>query len=179
MPEAIGRALPGVELMIVGDDEKPDGNGPGELWVRTPACMTEYVGRPEETAAALRDGWFKTGDIAIITPGRKKDIILRGGYNIIPDEIEAVLAGHPDVADAAVIGVPSRDMGEEVAAFVVRKEGGSVSEDALVAYCREHLAVYKYPRILEFLTDLPRGATGKVDKGELAKQARADNRRSE
>ncbi|MDA0238743.1 MAG: AMP-binding protein [Proteobacteria bacterium] len=186
VPEAIGRALPGVELMIVDDDEAPIGNGPGELWVRTPACMTEYVGRPEETEAVLQDGWFKTGDIAIMTPdglvclvGRKKDIILRGGYNIVPGEIEAVLASHPDVAEAAVIGVPSRDMGEEVAAFVVLKKGSSISEAALIAYCRDQLAVYKYPRILEFLTDLPMGPTGKVDKSELAKQAKGNVRRSE
>ena len=83
------------------------------------------------------------------------------------------------MTEAAVIGVPSRDMGEEVAAFVVLKKRGSISEDALIAYCREHLAVYKYPRILKFLSDLPRGATGKVDKGELGKHAKVDVRRSE
>ena len=178
VPEAIGRALPGVELKTVGDDGEPPPDGEtGELWIRTPACMTEYVGRPDETEAVLEDGWFKTGDLAVISReglvhlvGRKKDIILRGGYTIVPGEVETVLTEHPDVTDAAVIGVPSREMGEEIAAFVVLQGEAALSEDALMAYCRERLA-YKYPRILYLLPELPRGVTGKVDKIALKKRA--------
>ncbi len=180
VPESIGRALPGVEVKTVGDDGKPPENGTsGELWVKTPACMTEYVGRPEETRAVLEDGWFKTGDLAVITPdglvrlvGRKKDIILRGGYTVAPGEIELVLTEHPDVAEAAVIGVPSREMGEEIAAFVVLRAGASLTDEALITYCRKRLA-YKYPRILKFLPELPRGATGKVDRVALQKRGKS------
>jgi long-chain acyl-CoA synthetase len=177
VPDAIGRALPGVEVKTVGEDGKPPGEGAtGELWIRTPACMTEYVGRPEETEAVLEDGWFKTGDLAVISPeglvhlvGRKKDIILRGGYTIVPGEVEAVLTEHPDVSEAAVIGIPSREMGEEIAAFVVLQGDAALPEDALMAFCRESLA-YKYPRFIQFLPELPRGATGKVDKIALQKR---------
>lgn len=178
VPEAIGRALPGVEIRVVDDDGQVlTGSRPGELWIRTPACMTEYVDRPEETAAVLADGWFRTGDLAVVTPdglvclvGRKKDIILRGGYTIAPGEIEAVLAGHPDVVEAAVVGVPNRELGEEIAAFVVAREGASLAEQALIDHCREHLASYKYPRFLRFLPQLPQGSTGKVDKAALVRQ---------
>lgn len=180
VPEAIGRALPGVELKTVGEDGKPPPQGEtGELWIRTPACMTEYVGRPEETEAVLEDGWFKTGDLAVISPeglvhlvGRKKDIILRGGYTIVPGEVEAVLTEHPDVSEAAVIGIPSREMGEEIAAFVVLQGDVALLEDALMAFCRERLA-YKYPRFIQFLPGLPRGATGKVDKVALQKRGKS------
>ncbi len=182
-PDAIGRALPGVDVKIVDDEGNSlSGDDTGELWIRTPSCMTEYVGRPDETAAVMEDGWFKTGDLARISEeglvflvGRKKDIILRGGYTIAPGEIESVLLGHPEVSEAAVIGVPSREMGEEVAAFIVAAPSSALTADTLTAWCRERVAAYKYPRFITFLDDLPRGATGKVDRIELLRLANEKN----
>ena len=173
VPDSIGRAVPGVELRVVGDDGGALGVGEtGELWIRTPAAMDGYWGAPEETAAVLADGWFRTGDLATISPegfvtiaGRKKELILRGGYSIVPAEVEAVLLGHPAVAEAAVVGRPHPDLGEEVAAFVALRAAAEPAD--LIAYCRERLASYKYPRSVTVLPALPRSSTGKVLKGQL------------
>jgi long-chain acyl-CoA synthetase len=110
------------------------------------------------------DGWVR------IT-GRKRERILRGGYSVFPPEVESVLLGHPDVAEAAVLGVPHPELGEEVAAFVALRPGARATADELVEYCRDHLAAFKYPRRVRLLPALPRGATGKVLKGELRRQA--------
>ena len=177
IPESIGHAPKGVTLKLV--DEKGDalGDDPdavGELWIKSPTCMTEYVDRPADTAAVLEDGWFKTGDLARITQdglvcivGRKKEIILRGGYTIAAGEIEAALVAHPEVAEAAVIAVPDRELGEEVCAFVAFRPGTSVSEEDLVAFCKQRLSSYKYPRIFHFVAELPKNAAGKIDKMQL------------
>ncbi len=175
-PDSIGRAVPGVELRIVGDDGNPlPGSDTGELWIRSPARLTEYLNQPEATAEVLEDGWFRTGDLATISAdghvrivGRKKEMILRGGYTIAAGEVEAVLTSHPQVAEAAVIGVPHADLGEDVAAFVILRPGAEVGPDEIIAWCRERLASYKYPRAVHIREDLPRGPTGKVIKGELA-----------
>jgi len=177
IPESVGRAPPGVELRIVGDDGAALADGAvGELWIRSPTCMTEYLGRPEETRAVLADGWFRTGDLARITQeglvcivGRKKEIILRGGYTIAAGEVEAVLCAHPDVAEAAVVPVPHRELGEEICAWVAPRPGVTLDRDALLAFCRERLSSYKYPRILRIVAELPRNAAGKIDKARLGR----------
>ncbi|HEY3067515.1 MAG TPA: AMP-binding protein [Methylomirabilota bacterium] len=173
--DSIGRAVPGVELRIVDDAGTPLRTGAeGELWVRTPAVMDGYLGAPEETRAVLSDGWFKTGDLAVISPdgfvrivGRKRERILRAGYSIFPSEVESLLLTHSAVAEAAVVGRPDPGLGEEVAAFVVRKAGADATPEELIAYCKERLAGYKYPRTVTFVDALPKSAAGKVLKSRL------------
>ena len=165
LPDSIGRAVPGVELRLVDD----------ELWIRTPAAMDGYLRAPEETAAVLDgDGWFKTGDLAAISAegfvsivGRKRELILRGGYSVVPGEIEAALLGHPAVAEAAVVGLAHAELGEEVAAFVTLRSRAAAHPDELIAFCRERLAGYKYPRRITIVDELPKSATGKILKTKL------------
>jgi long-chain acyl-CoA synthetase len=173
IPDAVGRAVPGVEIRL---DESGDGDS-RELLIRSPAMMEGYLGDPEETRAVMVDGWFKTGDLAEVSPegyvrivGRKRERILRGGYSIFPQEIEAVLLSHPAVAEAAVVGVSSEDLGEEVTAFVSLKPAARITAEELLAHCKERLARYKYPRRVTVVKEFPRGATGKVLKSELAKK---------
>ena len=142
--------------------------------IRGPNIMKGYFRQPEATAEALRDGWFHTGDIGVIDADgylaivdRKKDMILRGGFNVYPREVEDVLLTHPAVAQCAVVGVADERLGEDVKAFVVRKAGQQATEDEIVAWCREQMAVYKAPRCVEFRDALPMSATGKVLKREL------------
>jgi long-chain acyl-CoA synthetase len=164
-PDSIGRAVPGVELRVVDD----------ELWIRSPAAMDGYLRAPEETAAVLADdGWFRTGDLATISDdgyvsivGRKRDLILRGGYSVVPGEVEATLLGHPAVAEAVVIGVAHAELGEEVAAFVALRPGARVEPQDLIAFCRERLAGYKYPRRVTVVEAMPKSATGKILKAKL------------
>jgi long-chain acyl-CoA synthetase len=164
LPDSIGRAVPGVELRLVDD----------ELWIRSPAAMDGYLRAPEETAAVLDGGWFKTGDLAAISPegfvsivGRKRELILRGGYSVVPGEVEATLLGHPAVAEAAVVGVAHAELGEEVAAFVTLRSRAAAHPDELIAFCRARLAGYKYPRRITIVDELPKSATGKILKGKL------------
>jgi long-chain acyl-CoA synthetase len=142
--------------------------------------MKGYYKRPEETRQAIRDGWFHTGDVGVVDEDgvyrivdRIKDLILCGGYNVSSREVEDVLYSHPDVVQAAVIGVPSPTQGEEVKAFVVLRPGATVTEQELVGYCRRRMAIYKYPRIIELRPDLPRGNTGKISKAALRAEASA------
>jgi long-chain acyl-CoA synthetase len=175
LADAIGLPVPGVEVVIVDDDGRPaPGDAVGELWIKTPAAMDTYLNAPEETREVLEDGWFKTGDLASLTGegfvrivGRKRERILRGGYSIFPQEVEAVLVGHPAVAEAAVVGLPHPELGEEVAAFVALRGGAACRAEELVAYCRERLAAFKYPRTVTVMDALPRGATGKILKSRL------------
>src|SRR5258707_5014048 len=139
--------------------------------------MKGYLKKPEATAEALKDGWFHTGDVATrddegyyFIVDRKKDMIIRGGFNVYPREIEEVLYAHPAVQEAAVIGVPDERMGEEVSAVVSLKPGQTVSENELIAFTKERLAAYKYPRTIRFLDSLPKGPTGKILTKELKQQ---------
>lgn len=164
-PDSIGRAVPGVELRVVDD----------ELWIRSPAAMDGYLRAPEETAAVLAaDGWFRTGDLATISDdgyvsivGRKRELILRGGYSVVPGEVEQALLAHPAVAEAAVIGVAHPELGEEVAAFVTLRAGARVEPADLIAFCRARLAGYKYPRRVTVVEAMPRSASGKILKAKL------------
>jgi long-chain acyl-CoA synthetase len=164
-----GRPFPWVELKIVD----------GEVWLRAPNVTPGYFNRPEETAAALTDdGWLKTGDGGyldddgyLFLTDRIKDMIVSGGENVYPVEVEEALAQHPDVAEVAVIGVPDERWGETVKALVVARAGRSPTADELVAFARERLAGYKLPRSVEFVDDLPRTPSGKVLKRKLRERA--------
>jgi long-chain acyl-CoA synthetase len=180
LPDCIGRPVPGVEIRLVDDagTDVPPGEV-GELLIRSDAAMDGYVGQPEETAATFVDGWFRTGDLARISPegfvgiaGRKKELILRGGYSVYPPEVEAALAAHPAVAEAAVVGVPHADLGEEVAAFVTLRAGAEAKADELTSWCKERVAGYKCPRIVHVVASLPKSATGKILKSQLAASLR-------
>jgi long-chain acyl-CoA synthetase len=174
--------VPGVEVRIVDDDGHPLPAGDvGELWIKSPHAMQSYLNAPEETREVLTgDGWFRTGDLARVAAdgsveiaGRKRERILRAGYSIFPAEVEAVLLTHPAVAEAAVIGVEHGELGEEVAAFVALKPQASARPEDLVAYCRERLASFKYPRQVTILPELPKSATGKILKAGLPAARRA------
>jgi long-chain acyl-CoA synthetase len=172
-----GKPLPWVELRVVdpetGADRRP--REVGEVWLRGPNVMAGYFDRPEETAAALTaDGWLRTGDGGyldddgyLFLTDRIKDMIVSGGENVYPVEVEEALAHHPDVADVAVIGVPDERWGETVKAMVVVRPGSAPTADDLVAFARERLAGYKLPRSIEFVDALPRTPSGKVLKREL------------
>lgn len=174
-PGAIGRLVPGVELRVVDDDGRPLPQGEvGELWIKSPAAMEGYLGDIEETGAVLKEGWFRTGDLGAVLPegfvrlvGRKRERILRGGYSVFPQEVETVLCTFPSVAEAAVVGVPHSELGEEVAAFVTLKPCAETTSDELIAHCKARLAHYKYPRRVTILKELPRSATGKIVKAAL------------
>ena len=140
----------------------------------SPGVMKGYYKRPEATAESIVDGWFKSGDIATrdadgfyYIVDRKKDMIIRGGFNVYPREVEETLYAHPAIGEAAVIGVPSESHGEEVKAVVAFKPGHTATAEEIIAYCKEHLAAYKYPRIVEIRDSLPKGPTGKILKREL------------
>ncbi|TCP51899.1 long-chain acyl-CoA synthetase [Tamaricihabitans halophyticus] len=146
----------------------------GEVWVRGPSVMKGYWRRPDATAEALRDGWFRTGDLArkdaesdVWIVDRLKDLIIRGGYNVYPGEVEEVLYGHPDVVEAAVVGVPDDYYGEEVAAVIVLRDGAKLAGEQITAWARERMSAYKIPRIVRFVPELPKGATGKVLKRSI------------
>jgi long-chain acyl-CoA synthetase len=174
---SIGLPVWGVEVKVVRPDgTECDTDEVGEIVIRGHNVMKGYLGRPEATAEAIdKRGWFHSGDLArrdadgyLFIVDRIKDMIIRGGFNVYPREIEELLVTHPDVSLAAVVGVPHESHGEEVKAFVIRVPGASVSEEELVDWCKERLAAYKYPRIVEFRDSLPMTATGKILKRELA-----------
>ncbi len=174
-PGTVGLPIFGVDVRCVDEHDRPlPPGGRGEVIVRGPNVMKGYYGRPEATAEAMRGGWFRTGDIGqfdtdgyLAVVDRKKDMILRGGFNVYPREIEEVLLTHPAVAQVAVIGVPDPRLGEEVKAIVVPRRGATVTADELMAWGREQMAAFKYPRIIEFRDTLPISATGKILKREL------------
>jgi long-chain acyl-CoA synthetase len=176
-PGSIGYPVWGVELGILGPDDRPVPDGErGEICIRGHNIMKGYLGRPEATAETMRNGWFHSGDIGIrdsdgsyCIVDRVKDMILRGGFNVYPREVEEVLYGHPAIAEAAVIGIAHDSHGEEVKAVVALKPGQSATPDDITAWCKERLAAYKYPRIVEFVDALPKGPTGKILKRELKK----------
>jgi len=168
----------GNEMKVVDDDDNdvPDGSL-GEIVLRGENILKGYYKNPGANESAFRGGWFHTGDIGYRDPDgffyivdRKTDMIIRGGENIYPREIDEVLYQHPAVAAAATIGVPDELYGEEVAAFIVAREGFSISEEELMSFCQERLADYKCPKSIRLVTDIPKGPTGKLLKRELARQ---------
>jgi long-chain acyl-CoA synthetase len=180
VPGSTGVSLPGVEIRIADlEDTSRDAavGEPGELMIRGPIVMKGYYGNPEATAEVLEpDGWLHTGDVAlrdatghVFVVDRRKDMIITGGYNIYPAEIERVLAGHPAVAMIAAGPVPEEVKGELACAYVVLARGASASEDELIAFAGEHLAAYKRPRMVRFVDDLPKTSTGKIMRRELIK----------
>ncbi|MGE4607507.1 MAG: AMP-binding protein, partial [Myxococcota bacterium] len=174
-PGSIGYPVWGVEMCILDDQDQPVADGErGEICIRGHNVMKGYLGRPDATKETLRGGWFHSGDIGIrdadgafAIVDRKKDMIIRGGFNVYPREVEEVLYTHEAIIEAAVIGVPHESHGEEVKAVVVASPDVELNAEQLIAYCKERLAAYKYPRIIEFSEGLPKGPTGKILKREL------------
>jgi long-chain acyl-CoA synthetase len=174
-PGSIGTPIDGVEMKVVDDDGNEVEQGEvGEIVIKGHNVMKGYWGRPDATEDAIKDGWFHTGDMARVDEDgyffivdRKKELIIRGGYNVYPREVEEVLYEHPAVQEAAVVGVEDEKMGEEVGAAVVLKNGEEVDADELKAYAKENLANYKYPRKIWFVDELPKGPTGKILKREI------------
>ncbi len=174
-PGSVGQPAWGVEVMIADEDGKPLAAGErGELCYRGHNVMKGYYKKPEATAETLRDGWFRSGDIAIMDEDRHcfivdraKDMILRGGLNVYPREVEEAMMQHKGVSLVAVVGVPDPQYGEEIKAFVVPEAGAKLDADELVAWTKERIAAYKYPRCIEFRDSLPMNATGKILKREL------------
>ncbi len=174
-PGSIGTPIEGVEMRLIDDDFRtvPEGEI-GEIAIRGHNVMKAYWDKPEATAEAMRDGWFRTGDMARVDPDgyyyivdRKKDLIIRGGYNVYPREIEEVLHEHPAVAEVAVIGIPHPELGEEVGAAVALKPGASATPEELRAFARDRMAAYKYPRHVWLVDALPKGPTGKILRREV------------
>ena len=169
---SIGIPFPDTDVRVVdlatGEEDVSQGQ-PGELIIRSPLTMKEYWNNPEETAGQMKDGWLYTGDIVIqdeddyfAIVDRKKDMIIAGGYNIYPREIDEVLYQHPKVADAVAVGIADEYRGETVKAFVVPKEGETITEEDIICFCKEKLAAYKTPKMVEFRSELPKSAVGKI-----------------
>ncbi len=181
---SIGTPIPGVEMKLLqpesweevpGDLQEDGKTAVGEIAIKGHNIMKGYYNRPEATAEVLQDGWFRSGDVGrrdadgwYYIVDRSKDMIIRGGFNVYPREIEEVLMSHPDVSLAAVIGVPHESHGEEIKAFVILNEGATTTGEDLVAWGKEQMAAYKYPRMVEVVDDLPMTATGKILKRELS-----------
>ena len=183
-PGSIGLPIAEFSARIVDSKGKevPQGER-GELIIKGPGVMKGYLNRPKETSETIKDGWLYTGDIArmdednyIYIVDRKKDLIIRGGYNVYPREIEEVMYQIPDILEAAVIGVPNDDLGEEIAALVVLKENAEIDADDIQTYVKKRVAPYKYPRIINITREpLPKSGTGKILKKELKKQYSNEN----
>jgi long-chain acyl-CoA synthetase len=174
-PGSIGTPLAGVEMKVVDDDDADVAQGDvGEILIRGHNVMKGYWRRPEDTTETIRDGWLHTGDMGrededgyFFIVDRKKELIIRGGYNVYPREIEEVLYEHPAVREAAVVGMPNDEYGEEVGAAVTLRDGASASPEELRDFVKEQVAAYKYPRKVWLLDELPKGPTGKVLKREI------------
>jgi acyl-CoA synthetase (AMP-forming)/AMP-acid ligase II len=172
---SVGQPMPPLEIRIVDEEGNDLASGEiGEAWLRMPGREREYFRDPQATASTWSDGWLRTGDLARVDEdgylyivGRKKDVIIRGGNNVHASDVEAVLHDHPAIVEAAVVGVPHEVLGEDIAAFVVLKEGASMSAEEIREHCASTLADYKIPRRIEFVDDLPKNATGKVIKAQL------------
>jgi acyl-CoA synthetase (AMP-forming)/AMP-acid ligase II len=177
---SVGKPIPPMEIKIVDDDDNEVASHEvGELLTRLPGRQREYYNDADATASTwTRDGWLRSGDLGYLDDdgflylvGRKKDLIVRGGHNVYPTDIESVILEHPAVREAAVVGIPHDVLGEDIAAFVVRKPDAAVGGDELQAFCADHLADYKRPRQVTFVDELPRNATGKVMKHLLGSSA--------
>ncbi|HET9838165.1 MAG TPA: AMP-binding protein [Candidatus Angelobacter sp.] len=182
--QTVGKPLPGVEVKIVDaatEEPVPRGTS-GELWVRGYLIMKGYYNKPEETRAAINEeGWLRTGDLAvqdeegyIRISGRKKEMIIRGGENIYPREIEEFLRSHPKISDVAVYGVPHRKFGEDVAAAIRLKQGESATAAEIVRFCKDQIASFKVPRYIQFVAEFPQTASGKLQKYKLQQRALED-----
>src|SRR3954462_14816297 len=179
-PGSIGTPIKGVEMKVAAEDGTPLPSGEvGEIWIRGHNVMKGYWRRPDATTEVLSaDGWFRTGDMARVDNDgyyyivdRKKDLIIRGGYNVYPREIEEVLYEHPAVREAAVIGIPHSEYGEEVAAAVALKPGATATADELRAYVKQQVAGYIYPRVVWLVDELQKGPTGKILKKDISAPA--------
>ncbi len=174
-PGSIGTPLEGVEMQVVDEDDKPVPQGEvGEIVIRGHNIMKGYWQRPDATEEAMKGGWFHSGDMARVDEegyfyivDRKKDLIIRGGYNVYPREVEEVLYEHPKIREAAVVGIPHDEWGEEIGAAVVLHDGEELGEREVSEYVKERIAAYKYPRQVWFLDELPKGPTGKILKREI------------
>ena len=174
-PGSIGQPIEGVEFRLLNlDGRDVDPGEIGEIAIRGHNVMKGYLNRPEDTAAVMTDGWFRTGDLATrdedgfyFIVDRAKDMIIRGGYNVYPREVEEVLYEHPAVGTAAVVGIPDATMGEEVAAAVTLKPGAEATEQELIDFVKARIAAYKYPRRVWITGALPTGPTGKILKREI------------
>lgn len=174
-PGTVGLPIAACEIGIVDDSDRPLPAGErGEVVIRGHNVMKGYYKRPAETADAMKNGWFHSGDIGVLDADgylsivdRKKDLVIRGGMNVYPREVEEVLMTHPAVSMAAVIGVPDDRLGEEIRAFIVLKPGAAITADDLIAWSKDQLAAFKYPRTIEIRDSLPIGPTGKVLKRAL------------
>jgi long-chain acyl-CoA synthetase len=174
-PGSIGTPLEGVEMKVFDEDDSEVAQGEvGEIVIRGHNIMKGYWQRPDATEEAMRGGWFHSGDMARVDEDgyffivdRKKDLIIRGGYNVYPREVEEVLYEHPKIREAAVVGVPHDQWGEEIGAAVVLHEGEELPPEEVSAYVKERIAAYKYPRLVWFLDELPKGPTGKILKREI------------
>jgi acyl-CoA synthetase (AMP-forming)/AMP-acid ligase II len=170
-----GRPAMGVEIKVAGEDGEPVKPGEiGEILIRSNKLMKGYWKKPEETAEAFRDGWFHSRDMATVDEDgyiyimdRKSDMIISGGFNIYPREVEDVIMSHPGVAEAAVIGVPHEMWGEAVKAVVVLKEGENLSEAQIIEHCKNNLASYKKPTSVDFIREIPKNLYGKVNRRAL------------
>jgi long-chain acyl-CoA synthetase len=181
-PGSIGTPVEGVEMKLVDLDRRDSAPGEaGEIAIRGHNVMKGYWNRPEATAEAIdEDGWFYSGDVARVDEDgcyfivdRKKDLIIRGGYNVYPREIEEVLYEHPAVREAAVVGIPHAELGEEVAAAVALRPGMQATEAEIREYVKTNVAAYKYPRRVWFVDELPKGPTGKILKRAIEPPSRA------
>ena len=176
-PGTVGIPLPDTDVKIIDladPDKDLDIGQEGEIAIKGPQIMTGYYKKPEETANVLRDGWYLSGDIGkfdedgyLSVVDRKKDMIIAGGYNIYPVELDDVLMGHPKILEACTIGIPHEYRGETVKAFIVPKEGEVLTEKEIANYCKENLAAYKVPKIIEFIDELPKSAVGKILRRQL------------
>ncbi len=174
-PGSIGTPIEGVEMQVVDESDQPVPQGEvGEIVIRGHNIMKGYWQRPEATEEAMRSGWFHSGDIARIDEDgyfyivdRKKDLIIRGGYNVYPREVEEVLYEHPKIREATVVGVPHDEWGEEIGAAIVLHDNEELPAEEVSAYVKERIAAYKYPRVVWFLDELPKGPTGKILKREI------------
>ncbi|GAA1205584.1 class I adenylate-forming enzyme family protein [Prauserella alba] len=172
---SVGRALPGCRLTILDESQEPLPVGEvGEVAIQGPVVMREYWNRPDATATVRHGSWFLTGDLGrmdsdgdLFIVDRKKDLVIRGGYNVYPREVEEVLYGHPDILEAAVIGIPDERLGEEIGVVIAPHEGRAVDAADLRAWLEQRLAAYKIPRIYQVVDALPKGSTGKILKRQI------------
>jgi len=172
---SLGHPIPGVEMKVVSENDEEVSIGEvGEIVVKGPNIMQGYINRPRASAEILKDGWFHTGDLGkmdingfFYLVDRLNDRIIKGGFSIYPSEVEAVLYGHPDIEEVAVVPIPDEVMGQEVKACIVLKEDATVTTEQLGEYCQNRMAMYKVPAVIRFYKDLPRTPTGRIDKKEL------------